>query len=52
MDLPAKKLYLIDNQTKYLVNNELLSDVTFLVGNKKQKIYAHKLILSLGLNYK
>ena len=33
---------------KSLVNNKFLSDVTFLVGPKQTKVYAHRTILALG----
>lgn len=33
-----------------LVNNELLSDVTFLVGESKIRVFAHQILLSIG-NY-
>jgi hypothetical protein len=40
--------YSLTDRVKYLVNNELLSDVTFLVGIEKKKINAHKAFLSIG----
>lgn len=33
------------SRKEFLVNNELLSDVVFLVGEAKQRIYAHKVLL-------
>lgn len=32
-----------------LVNNPLRSDVTFLIGEKKDKVYGHQFILSIGI---
>ena len=49
MDLPASTSYSIHNQTKFLVNNEMLSDIAFLVGIEKTKIYGHKQFLSIGI---
>ena len=40
--------YKIGEQTKLMVNSEILSDVSFLVGPKKRKFFSHKLLLSLG----
>ena len=49
MDLPALTSYSTLNQTKFLVNNEMLSDIAFLVGIEKTKICGHKLLLSIGI---
>lgn len=38
--------YSVENITKPLVNNEKYSDVCFLVGNEKKKVYALKAILA------
>lgn len=42
------KPFRVDTQTRSLVNSVVLSDVTFLVGRKKRKIFGHQLLLSLG----
>ena len=47
-ELAASEPYQVEDQTRLLVNSEVLSDVTFLVGNEKRKIFGHKLLLSLG----
>ena len=47
-ELAASKPYQVENQTRFLVNSEVLSDVTFLVGSEKRKIFGHKVLLSLG----
>lgn len=33
---------------EYLFNNELLSDITFIVGRERKQIPSHKFILSVG----
>ena len=40
--------YSLNERTKNLVNNQLLSDVCFLVGDDKVKIYGHQQNLALG----
>ena len=40
--------YEVSDQTKNLANNQHLSDVTFLVGDEKRLIYAHRFVLALG----
>ena len=47
-ELAASKPYQVENQTRFLVNSEVLSDVTFLVGSEKRQIFGHKFLLSLG----
>lgn len=47
IDLDSVNYSIIDD-VKNSVNNEKLSDVTFLVGENKKMIYSHKLVLSLG----
>ncbi|XP_065078193.1 BTB/POZ domain-containing protein 2-like [Ochlerotatus camptorhynchus] len=41
----------IISRREFLVNNELMSDVVFLVGKTKQKIYAHKQLLVTASDY-
>ena len=52
MEFPVSSTYLLNNKTKFLVNNQLLSDVTFLVGIEQAKIYGHRFLLALGSNLK
>lgn len=40
--------YSVGNLTKSMVNNETYSDVCFLVGDEKKKIYASKAFLALA----
>lgn len=47
-ELAASKPYQVEAQTRSLVNSEVLSDVIFLVGPKKRKIFGHRFLLSLG----
>ena len=51
MEFPAAAFYSIKNRTKFMVNNEFLSDCAFLVGIEKTKFYGHKQTLALGINY-
>lgn len=44
----VSKPYLIQNQTKQMINQEELSDVSFLVGPERTKIYAHKCLMAAG----
>lgn len=39
----------IEDRLSVLVNNEFISDVTFLVGPSKKKMYGHKTLLALGM---
>lgn len=43
---PASRPYSVRNQIRWLLNNELFSDVAFLIDGKK--VFAHKNIVSLG----
>lgn len=43
---PVSRPYSVRNQIRWLLNNELFSDVAFLIGGKK--VFAHKNIVSLG----
>lgn len=45
---PLSKPYSFAACAKSLANNELYSDISFLVGPEKEKIFGHKNILSLG----
>ena len=47
----VSQIYSCKSRIKNLVNNELLSDICFQVGDDKIKIYGHQLILSLGKYY-
>ena len=38
----------IKSRLQYLFNNELLSDITFIVGRERKRIPSHKFILSIG----
>lgn len=38
----------IDTRMKWFVNNPRFADVTFVVGEKKEIIYAHKCIIASG----
>lgn len=48
MDEIIEKPYKVGNEIKKLVNNENLSDITFIVGSEQKLFYCHKNILSLG----
>ncbi|XP_053678017.1 uncharacterized protein LOC128728419 [Anopheles nili] len=41
----------ISSRQQALVNNQFSSDVTFLVGPEKKRIYAHKIFLTLASEY-
>lgn len=43
-----KRSYSIVTKSKTFVNNEKLSDVIFLVGDEKKKVYGHKMMLAFG----
>lgn len=47
-DLNVNVPYSADNLTKSMMNNEKYSDVCFLVGDEKKKIYASKSVLALA----
>ena len=45
----VSEIYSFNRRNKNLVNNQLLSDVCFLVGDEKVKIYGHRHNLALGM---
>ena len=44
----VSEMYCFNQRNKDLVNSQLLSDVCFLVGGDKVKIYGHQHNLALG----
>ena len=48
MESSVTRPYRIQNQTKLMINQEELSDVCFLLGPQRRRIYGHKLLLSAG----
>ena len=44
----VSKPYRIQNQTTRMINQEELSDVLFLVGPERTKIYGHKCLMAAG----
>lgn len=45
---PRRERYSFAISAKSLANNELYSDISFIVGPEKEKIYGHKNLLALG----
>ena len=45
------EIYSLNERNKKLINNQFLSDVCFLVGDEKIKIYGHQQTLALGKNF-